>query len=54
MRVICPEVLWAGLAASVAWTVRVELPAVAGVPLTEQLLPRVSPAGSVPAEMEQV
>jgi hypothetical protein len=37
---------------SVTFTVTVELPAVVGVPLTEQPV-KLRPAGSVPAAMEQ-
>jgi len=45
--------LCVGVLESVTFTVTVELPAVVGVPLTEQPA-RLRPAGSVPAVMEQV
>jgi hypothetical protein len=44
----------AGFAESVALTVMVEVPAVVGVPVSEQLLFRVSPAGSDPVTNVQV
>jgi hypothetical protein len=44
--------LCAGVLESVTFTVTVELPAVVGVPLTEQPV-RLRPAGSVPAVIEQ-
>lgn len=43
-----------GLLESVAFTVMLVVPPVVGVPLMTQPLPRVSPAGSDPAVMEQV
>jgi hypothetical protein len=39
---------------SVAFTSRVEVPAVVGVPLTTQAADKVSPAGSVPPVCRQV
>lgn len=44
----------AGLPESVTFTVTVEVPAVVGVPVTAQFVPRVRPAGSVPAVIEQL
>jgi hypothetical protein len=49
-----PVVEAAGLAASVAWTVTVDVPAVVGVPVRVQPEPRLNPAGKVPPVMEQL
>lgn len=47
--VTTPVVVSAGVAASVAVRVRVDVPAAEGTPLMAQPAPRESPAGSVPA-----
>jgi hypothetical protein len=52
METVPVEVL-AGLAESVTFTVGVEVPAVVGVPVSEQLLLRVRPAGTEPLTREQ-
>jgi len=44
----------AGLLESVALTVKVDDPAVVGVPLTTQLADNVSPAGNAPAVSMQL
>jgi hypothetical protein len=44
----------AGLLESVAFTVKADVPAVVGVPLTTQLADRVNPAGRVPPVCRQV
>jgi hypothetical protein len=49
-----PVEVFAGLAESVAFTVGVEVPAVVGVPVSEQLLFRVRPAGTEPLTSEQL
>ena len=49
-----PVPLCAGLAESVARTVTVCVPAVVGMPVTEQFAFRVSPAGRVPLTIAQV
>ena len=49
-----PVVVCAGVAESVALTVRFTVPATVGVPLTTQAAPRVRPAGRVPATMVQL
>ena len=49
-----PVTVLTGLLVSVALTVTVVDPAVVGVPVITQLAPRVSPAGSEPAVMEQL
>ncbi len=49
-----PVVLLAGLAESVALTVGVDVPAVVGVPVSEQLLFSVRPAGTEPLTSEQL
>jgi hypothetical protein len=46
--------VWAGLPASVAWTVKVAVPAFFGVPEMVPLLLRASPAGRDPAVTFQV
>ena len=48
-----PVVVFAGLAASVARTATVLVPAVLGVPVIWQLAPSVRPAGSVPLVIVQ-
>jgi len=52
--VIGPEPEIDGLLASVACTVKVLVPAVVGMPVTAQLLPRARPAGREPESTEQV
>ena len=49
-----PLVVSTGLLASVALMVRVTVAATVGVPLMTQAAPRVSPAGRVPATIEQL
>jgi hypothetical protein len=49
-----PVVVSTGLLVSVALTLRVTVAATVGVPLTTQAAPSVSPAGSVPATIEQL
>jgi hypothetical protein len=49
-----PVVVSTGLLVSVALTLSVIVSATVGVPLTTQPAPSVSPAGSVPATMEQL
>ncbi len=49
-----PVEVLAGLAESVALTVGVEVPAVVGVPVREQLLFSVRPAGTEPLTSEQL
>jgi uncharacterized protein YaiE (UPF0345 family) len=49
-----PVLLLAGLLASVAFTVTGEVPGVVGVPLNEQFVFSVKPAGTVPLTMAQV
>jgi hypothetical protein len=49
-----PVVVFTGLLVSVALTVTVEEPAVVGFPLITHPAPRVNPAGSEPAVMEQL
>ena len=48
------ELFAVGVAESVAFTVTLLVPAVVGVPLSEQLPFSVSPAGSVPLTSEQL
>jgi hypothetical protein len=49
-----PVEVFAGLAESVAFTVGVDVPAVVGVPVSEQLLFSVRPAGTEPLTSEQL
>jgi hypothetical protein len=49
-----PVMVNAGLLESVALTVKADVPAVVGVPLTAQLADRLSPAGRVPPVCRQV
>jgi hypothetical protein len=49
-----PVMVKAGLLESVALTVKVDVPATVGVPLTTQLVDKVRPAGSAPAVSRQV
>jgi hypothetical protein len=49
-----PVDVLAGLAESVAFTVGVDVPAMVGVPVSEQLLFSVSPAGTEPLTSEQL
>jgi hypothetical protein len=49
-----PVTVSEGLLESVAFTCRVEVPAVVGVPLTTQLADKLRPAGSVPPVCRQV
>jgi hypothetical protein len=49
-----PVEVFAGLAESVVFTVGVEVPAVVGVPVSEQLLFSVRPAGTAPLTSEQL
>jgi hypothetical protein len=55
VRLTAPvEEIGVGDVESVAFTVKFEVPAVDGVPVSEQLLLSVSPAGSVPLTSEQL
>ena len=49
-----PVTVNAGLLESVALTVKDEVPASVGIPLTTQLADRLKPSGSVPAVWSQV
>ena len=49
-----PEMVFAGLLASVTFTITVDVPAVVGVPVTTQPAPNARPAGSVPPVIVQL